>query len=278
MTGVLASFRYLLLDLIGADDTPRPQVPAGLPPALHDLVADAIARLVAYQGPGYAVLYLQRLRRFSRRRDVGDAMCAEIARLMLARMCYDDPIARAHRALCAAGADSAADTSVAVLLEDVVACLPAPLLTIPVVGVDWSQWCRASKPLRFRATRPWGRFGLRRLAGLRRWRLFSPRYARERAWVEHWLHMVDRGLTRQPAAVPEIVASATMIAGDGAGYRRGVADWCAIIDGLVRPAFDRKLALPDIAAAMGEARAASDSPGGVAAAVETIRKRAAPSA
>ncbi|TMJ45877.1 MAG: hypothetical protein E6G85_32670, partial [Alphaproteobacteria bacterium] len=39
-------------------------------------------------------------------------------------------------------------------------------------------------------------------------------------------------------------------------YRQGMADWNAIIDGLAKPTFDGVLALPDLAGAVAEARAA----------------------
>jgi len=103
------------------------------------------------------------------------------------------------------------------------------------------------------------RWGIRRLkieAGLRRWRLFSVRYAKERVWVERWLHMIDRSLTKQPRAASAIVQTATMVQGYGDAYRQGLADWHAIIDGLAKPTFDGVLPLPDLAAAVAEARAA----------------------
>ena len=83
------------------------------------------------------------------------------------------------------------------------------------------------------------------------------RYAKERVWVERWLHMIDRSLTKQPAAAPAIVQTATMIEGYGDVYRQGMADWNAIIDGLAKPTFDGVLALPDLAGAVTEARAAA---------------------
>jgi hypothetical protein len=82
------------------------------------------------------------------------------------------------------------------------------------------------------------------------------RYARERAWVERWLHMIDRSLTKQPRAASAIVQTATMVQGYGDAYRQGLADWHAIIDGLAKPTFDGVLPLPDLAAAVAEARAA----------------------
>ena len=69
--------------------------------------------------------------------------------------------------------------------------------------------------------------------------------------------MIDRSLTRQPGAAPAIIQTATMVSGYGDGYRQGLADWDAIIDGLVKPTFDGVLALPDLAGAVAEARAAA---------------------
>ena len=48
-----------------------------------------------------------------------------------------------------------------------------------------------------------------------------------------------------------------MIQGYGDPYRQGMADWHAIVDGLVKPTFDGVLALPDLAGAITEARAAA---------------------
>ena len=83
------------------------------------------------------------------------------------------------------------------------------------------------------------------------------RYAKERALVERWLHMIGRSLVKQPTAASEIVQTATMIQGYGDVYRQGLADWNAIIDGLAKPTFDGVLALPDLAGAVAEARAAA---------------------
>src|SRR3982075_3776392 len=108
--------------------------------------------------------------------------------------------------------------------------------------------------LRFGNASLWGIRRLRIEAGLRRWRLFSVRYAKERVWVERWLHMIDRGLTKQPAAASAIVQTATMVRGYGDAYRQALADWHAIIDGLVKPNFDDDVPLPDLAAAVADGR------------------------
>ena len=101
------------------------------------------------------------------------------------------------------------------------------------MGCERVGWTHLPVSMRFNACSGAGRLRLRLEASLRRWRLFSARYASERAWVERWLHMIDRSLTKQPAAASAIAGTAAMIQGSGDGYRRGLADWHALIDGVV---------------------------------------------
>ena len=103
MAGVLSSLRYLFADIIGDDEEAPPLLPDGLSGGAASIVSDAIRRLLDYQGPSYAGLYVDRLRRFIGRRDVDGAMFCEIARLMAARMSYEDPIRIAQLKLAEAG-------------------------------------------------------------------------------------------------------------------------------------------------------------------------------
>jgi hypothetical protein len=48
MTGVLASFRYLLADVIGIDDTPPPVVPDDWPEAVKPVAREAVTRNSMY--------------------------------------------------------------------------------------------------------------------------------------------------------------------------------------------------------------------------------------
>jgi hypothetical protein len=133
-------------------------------------------------------------------------------------------------------------------------------------------------PIRFSTASWWGIRRLKIEASLRRWRLLSVRYATERVWVERWLHMIDRSLTKQPDAVAAVVQTATMIEGYGTGYRHGLAAWHQIIDGLAKPVFDGTLVLPDLSAAISQARAVPRDPKGdqLRKAIGEIRARAAP--
>jgi hypothetical protein len=257
--GIVSSLRYLLADFIGDDDDEPPYLPEGLPEPVQALASEAIHLLIDYQGPGYARLYVDRLRRFVGKQGVNEAMLADIARLMAVRMSYQDPIRIAQLKLTelADGRPGTVDVR-KFSLDELIGALPAVIAEYLMDALDWLGWTRRMRvSIRF-STR--SRLGIRRLkieAGLRRWRLFSVRYARERVWVERWLHMIDRALTKQPEAAPVIIHTATMIVGYGDIYRQGMADWNAIIDGLAKPTFDGVLALSDLAGAVTEARDAA---------------------
>lgn len=257
-----SSLRYLLADFIGDDRGATPFLPDGLPDPAVPVVSEGIHRLMDYQGASYAQLYVDRVRRFIGRRGIDDAMLGEIARLMALRMSYEDPIRIAQLKLseferAADPRARSADDIRKFRLDELIGALPGAVAQ-PVLDVlEWMGWTHKRVSIRF-STR--GRWGIRRLkieAGLRRWRLFSVRYAKERAWVERWLHMISRSLDKQPKSAAEIVQTATMIQGYGDAYRQGFADWHAIIDGLVKPTLDGALPLPDIAGAVAEARAAA---------------------
>ena len=121
-------------------------------------------------------------------------------------------------------------------------------------------WLRKRVSIRFSTRNRWRIRRLKIEASLRRWRRYSMRYARERVWVERWLHMIDRALTKQPEAATAIMQTATMVQGYGDPYRQGLADWHAIIDGLAKPTFDGVLPLGDLAGAVAEARAGGACP------------------
>jgi hypothetical protein len=261
--GVLSSLRYLFADLIGEEDDTPPFLPEGLPEAVAPAASDAIHMLIDYQSTAYAQLYVDRLNRFVGRRGVDDAMLGEIARLMAARMSYEDPIRIAQLKLAeitdAAGNPQPQSTRDVrkFRLDELISALPAIVAEYLLDALEWVGWLHKPVSISFSAT---GRLGIRRLrleAWLRRWRRYSVRYTKERVWVERWLHMIDRSLTKQPAAAVAVLRTATMIQGYGDPYRQGVADWNAIIDGLAKPTFDGVLALTDLAGAIEEARAAA---------------------
>jgi len=259
--GILSSLRYLFADVIGDDDDTPPFLPEGLAEPVMAEASEAIHLLIDYQGPSYAHLYVDRLRRFIGKQGVDEAMLIDIAQLMAVRMSYEDPIRIAQLKLFELddrpGASAGSVDVKKFRIEELIGALPAVIAEYGLDALDWAGWSNKRVSISF-STASW--IGIRRLrleAGLKRWRLFSVRYARERVWVERWLHMIDRSLTRQPQAAPAIIQTASMIEGYGDVYLQGMADWNAIIDSLVKPTFDGVLALRDLGNAITEARAAA---------------------
>lgn len=255
MASVLSSIRYLLADLIGEDDDTVPPLPENFPEGTAAAVGEGIHLLVVYQGTSYAQLYVDRLKRFVGRAGVDAAMFGEIARLMAMRMSYEDPIRIAQLKLVENEQAQPGSDRRKFRVDELIGALPAVVAEPVLDALEWADWTHAPVSIRFSAANRWGIRRLKIEAALKRWRLFSVRYAKERVWVERWLHMIDRSLTRQPQAASAIVQTATMIQGYGSVYRHGLADWHAIIDGLVKPTFDGVLPLPDLAGAIAEARA-----------------------
>lgn len=260
LSDIRESLGYLFADIIGERDGSVPHLPEHLPEAAVKVASDAIHLLTEYQGTKYARLYVERLKRFVGKRGVDDAMLLDIARLMAMRMSYEDAMRIAQLKLLELAADPdtpRADDVRKLRLDELVEALPT-LVAEPILDVlDWLGWVRKRVSIHFSTA---NRFSIRRLkieASLRRWRRYSIRYSRERLWVERWLHMIDRALTRQPSAAPAIIETATMVQGYGDAYRNGLADWHAIIDQLAKPTFDGTLPLPDLAGAIAEARAAA---------------------
>jgi hypothetical protein len=257
VSGVLSSLHYLFSDFIGEDDDDELFLPQGLPDSAASTVSEGIHRLTEYQGAAYAKLYVERLRRFVGKRGVDDAMFGEIARLMAMRMSYEDPVRIAQLKLAELEIAPSADDVRKFRLDELVGALPAAVAEPVLDALEWAGWLHKPVSIRFSNASRWGIRRLKIEAALRRWRRFSVRYAKERLWVERWLHMIDRSLTKQPDAAPAMVQTATMVQGYGDAYRQGLADWHAIIDGLAKPTFDGVLPLQDLAGAVAEARAAA---------------------
>jgi hypothetical protein len=255
----LSSLRYLLADFIGEDDSAPPFLPNGLPSEATAIVSDAIHLLIDFQSASYAQLYVDRLSRFVGRQHVDAAMVCEIARLMASRMSYEDPIRIAQLKLAEleSGARAPSTDIKSFRLDELIGSLPARAAEPMLAMLVMAGWLHKRVAIPFSTASRWGIRRLRFEAGLKRWRQFSTRYEEERVWVERWLHMISRGLVKQPRSVAAIVETATMIQDYGDVYRQGLADWHAIIDGLVKPTFDGVLPLPDIAGAIAEARAAA---------------------
>ena len=86
-----------------------------------------------------------------------------------------------------------------------------------------------------RTTGVGGFLRLKLLAGLRRWRPRTLRYAEEQAWIERWLSLVERALAVDAHVAREVVETARLVKGYGETYKRGHANWNRIADEVIEP-------------------------------------------
>src|SRR6516162_8756470 len=222
--GLVSSLRYLFADFLEEEDRSRPSLPDGLPEDAVPIVSEAIHLLMDYQGASYARLYVDQLKLAEFVDSNGRVQSRNVEKFRF---------------------------------DELVDALPAVVAEPVLMVLDKLGWTRQRVSIPFSTASKWGIWRLKVEAWLRRWRMFSIRYGQERAWVERWLHMINRSLVKQPQAVGAIIETATMVQGFGDPYRQGLADWHAIIDGLAKPTFDGVLPLSDLAGAIAEARAAA---------------------
>jgi hypothetical protein len=269
VVGFTNVIRSTIREIAGINDVAAVEYPVGLPAAVQPIARDAVALLIDYQSEAYAQLYCDRLRRFIGKRGVDDDLFVEIAQLLVARMGYLDPIRIAQLKLqepVTPGRKSVVDKR-RFRLDELVSSLP-DIVGKPAMRLLERIYC-AHRTMQIRFSKA-SIVGIKRLefeAWLRHWRRLSTRYEQERVWVERWLHMIDRALTKRPDAVIAVVRSATMIEGYGTGYRYGMAAWHQIIDGLAKPSFDGLLDIADLSGAIERARTVPRDPKG-----EQLRK------
>jgi len=237
-----------------------------LPQDVVPVVSAAAASLIDYQDPDYALAYLERIERYVGPTAHPLPNLAELAQLLSDRMHFEDPIRIAQLKLAEAGG-AAAEPSTASIdrlekfrWDEVIPMLPtkaaAPALRF-FQRLHLARLARRSVTLRFSVRTRFKLRWLKWLAAARITRPFSERFKLERVWVERWLHMVDRSLVKQPDATVTIVRTASLISGHGDTYQNGLAQWNAIIDGLVKPACDGTLALHGLGDAIRQAREAA---------------------
>ncbi|MCX7962319.1 MAG: 2-oxoacid:acceptor oxidoreductase family protein [Burkholderiales bacterium] len=231
---------------VAARRRPAPQPPA--PPkratALAEIVDLAVARLREYQGEAYVALYRRRLEPFV---DAEPALAAEVARQLVLWMCYEDIIrvadlkTRPERFARIRREVRAKDGEPVVVvdylkpgLEEFAALLP------PALGARLLAWAeRRGKLDAFNVglhVKTSGVFGfllVRALAKLRPWRPYTYRYREEQKLVERWLARVREAAAKSPPLALEIARCAQLLKGYGETYRRGRANFLAILDALV---------------------------------------------
>jgi indolepyruvate ferredoxin oxidoreductase beta subunit len=244
------------------------------PPEAQAVLAHGIERLTDYQDAAHASRYLARVARFIGKPGADGAFVRELARHLALRMSVEDVIrvaqlklreARLSRVAREAKAQPRDIVDVTEYLkpgpQEVFGLLPPRLGRRALARVRHDRaW-----PLKVTTTRLSGFLRLKALAGLRRWRPRTLRYAEEEAWVARWLDLVERALAVDGAAAREVVATASLVRGYSDTYKRGLANWTTIMERVVEPMLAGDLPRVHFADAVLQARlAAAKDPEGCA--------------
>ena len=216
------------------------------PAAAHRHLELGLARLVDYQDEAYAALYLERLHALSLQLPPGEAsetVMSEAARHLALWMSYEDVVrvadlkTRGTRFARVREEMHLADEQMLHLheflhprLEEIADTLPAGwgrwLLAQPRLCA-WLQR-RVQKGRIVQTTSLRGFLQLYALAGLRRWRRSSLRYATEQQRIEAWLACIAQHGERDTALALEIVRLQQLIKGYSDTHQRGWRNFSAI--------------------------------------------------
>lgn len=219
-----------------------------LQPDVAEVVRSAVTSLMAYQDTDYALLYLSRAGRYAGPGKEPCAFLAALASRMDVRMRYIDPPSVAQAALAEVG--DAGGRRASFCLCDLASMLPPNAADTALQVMSYLRLSRRAIVLRFSPAGRWKLRWTKAWSLLRYARTHSRRAKTESAWVERWLHMIDRVRTFQPEAVGEMVKTADVVSGSGADYHRDLANWNVIVDRLVKPVCDGTTAPLDLAEAL----------------------------
>ena len=250
-------------------------VAAKFPAVLQPLMGLAHQRLVEYQGPAYARLYVQRLERLleaeSASADATHPVTDETTRWLALWMAFDDIIRVAELKSRASRWDRVTQ-EVKAKAGDVLKVYDHFKPGVPELAALLPQslanrllrWDRArvakgkvpwALPIKVARHALWGMASLRLLASLRVLRPLGSRYATEQALIEEWLGGVGAATRLSPALGLELARCGQLIKGYGSTNERGKDNLLHILRHVCGPA--SKLPLQERAAAVAQIRHAA---------------------
>ncbi len=245
-----------------------------MPRAAIETILEGVRRLAAYQDLDYARLYLDRLaaiRDADAKANAGGKLLRETARHLAVRMSFEDVIRVAQAKTdperlrrIRAEMRVAPDEPFAVVdffkpgIEELCSMLP-PLLARPILALAARRgWLgKVYWGMEVRSTSVLGFARLKLLAGLRRWRRFTHRYAEEQAAIKAWLLLISAAALKSAEFALEVAECARLIKGYGSTHARGVANYTKIETRLIRPALAGNYALPVAVDGIAAARVAA---------------------
>lgn len=216
-------------------------VASKFPAALHPMMALAHQRLVEYQGPAYARLFVQRLERLlsaeTASPDTARPVTLETTRWLALWMAFDDIVrvadlkSRASRWTRVTQEVKAKEGDVLKVYDHFKPGVPELAALLPQgLANRLLRWDRArvangkapwSMPLKVARHALWGMASLRLLASLRVLRPLGSRYATEQALIEEWLGGIEAATRLSPALGLELARCGQLIKGYGSTNERG---------------------------------------------------------
>jgi indolepyruvate ferredoxin oxidoreductase, beta subunit len=227
---------------------PQARVVADFPVDAQEVLLLGVERLVDYQGPRYAELYLERMRRvLAVDPGPGHQLTSETGRHLAVWMSYEDVIrvadlksrlTRFERVRKEVNAKPGEPVVVIDYLkpgaDEFASLLP------PALGAKFLAWAERTGRLHslnlgmhVKTSSAFGYLSVRALAWLKPWRPHSYRYALEQQLIERWLGHVCAAAKRDAQLALEIAECARLVKGYSDTHRRGVANFLAILDALV---------------------------------------------
>jgi indolepyruvate ferredoxin oxidoreductase beta subunit len=250
-------------------------VAARFPAVLHPLMGLAHQRLVEYQGPAYARLYVQRLERLlaaeSASADAKHPVTAEATRWLALWMAFDDIIrvadlkSRASRWDRVTQEVKAKKGDVLKVYDHFKPGVPELAALLPQgLANRLLRWDRArvakgqapwSMPLKVARHALWGMASLRLLASLRVLRPLGSRYQTEQTLIEEWLGGIESATRLSPALGLELARCGQLIKGYGSTNERGKDNLLHILRHVCGP--DAKVPVAEQAEAVARIRNAA---------------------
>jgi indolepyruvate ferredoxin oxidoreductase, beta subunit len=220
----------------------------GFAPETAKVTALAVDRLSDYQNSAFADLYVGRVRSYASIPGVDDRLSAEFARQLALRMCVEDVIRVAQlklreARLATVNAEARAKPGDIVDIteflkpgpEEILGLLPPALGRLSQRAIARLGLGKVALPMTVTTTRFSGYLRLKVLAGLKRWRPRTLRFAEEQAWCARWIDLATGTARRDPTAAREVIATARLVRGYGQTYKRGLDNWTKIMTTLIEP-------------------------------------------
>jgi indolepyruvate ferredoxin oxidoreductase beta subunit len=250
------------------------EVTYSLPALAQPVATEGIRRLIAYQGLGYAKLYLDRLRALLEADAAGSArgkLLKEVARQLAVRMSFEDVVRVAQAKISPARMRRIAREELHVTnepfsvheflkpgIEEFCQLLPS-LLARPILRLSERKgWLgRFHIGMEINSTSIGGFLRFLLLAKLRWIRPYGHRYSQEQAQIESWLALIAKAAQQSLELGLEVAECAGLIKGYGDTYARGLGNYRTIEERLIRPALAGQIPSPRAADAIASARTAA---------------------